>query len=65
VVYVQVNGTEINAYEVIDLSGRTVLSAKGTNLPVLILTKEQLGTGTFMIKVQTPFGEVSQKLVIQ
>ncbi len=65
VVYVQVNGTEINAYEVVDLSGRTVLSAEGTNLPVLILTKEQLGAGTFVIKVQTPYGEVSQKLVIQ
>ncbi len=65
VVYVQVNGTEINAYEVIDLNGRVVRAESDVNLPVLKLTKDLIGTGTYMIRVETPYGSVQRKLIIQ
>lgn len=65
VVYVQVNGTEINAYEVIDLNGRVVRAENGINLPVLKLTKDMIGSGTYIIRVQTPVGSAQQKLIIQ
>lgn len=65
VVYVQVNGTEINAYEVIDLNGRVIRAESDLNLPVLKLTKDMIGTGTYIIRVQTPFGKAQQKLIIQ
>lgn len=65
VVYVQLNGTEIIAYTVIDLNGRVVESATGTNLQVLTLNKETLGNGTFIINVQTPLGQAQRKIIIQ
>ena len=65
VVYVQVNGTEITSYDVYDLQGRLMLSAQETNLKVVKLDKETLGSGTFIINVQTPIGEVQRKMIIQ
>lgn len=65
VVYVQVNGTEINAYEVIDLNGRVVRAESDVNLPVLKLSKDMIGTGTYIIQVQTPYGTAQRKLIIQ
>ncbi len=65
VVYVQVNGTEITSYTVVDLNGRVVEAVSGTNLQVLTLNKETLGSGTFIINVQTPLGQVQRKLIIQ
>lgn len=65
VVYVQVNGTEITSYSVLDLNGRVVESASGKNLQVLTLHKENLGAGTYLINVETPLGQVQRKMIIQ
>lgn len=65
VVYVQVNGTEINAYEVVDLNGRVVRAESDLDLPVLQLTKDEIGAGTYIIRVETPFGNAQRKLIIQ
>ncbi|MFT5779959.1 MAG: hypothetical protein ACI837_002919 [Crocinitomicaceae bacterium] len=64
-VYVQVNGTEITSYQIYDLQGRLVSSNENTNLPLLTLTKAELGSGTFLIKVQTPYGNVQRKMIIE
>jgi hypothetical protein len=64
-VYVQVNGTNITAYEVIDLNGRVVRAESNTNFPVLELSKDQIGTGTFIIRVDTELGSTQRKLIIQ
>ena len=65
VVYVQVNGTDINAYEVIDLNGRVIRSESDINMPVLTLTKDMIGTGTYMIRVETSHGSAQRTLIIQ
>ncbi|MFT5859034.1 MAG: hypothetical protein ACI865_001130 [Flavobacteriaceae bacterium] len=65
VVYVQVNGTEITSYNVYDLQGRLMVSAPEVSLKVLKLDKKTLGSGTFIINVQTPLGEVQRKMIIQ
>ncbi len=65
VVYVQVNGTEITAYEVIDLNGRVVRSESEVQLPLLTLTKDMIGAGTYIIRVHTPYGDAQQKLIVQ
>lgn len=64
-VYVQVNGTEISAYEVTDLNGRVVRAESNVNLSVLKISKEMIGTGTYIIQVVTPFGKAQRKLIIQ
>lgn len=65
IVYVQVNGTDINAYEVIDLNGRVVLSEENVTIPLLQLTKDQIGAGAYMIRIETPYGSAQRKLIIQ
>lgn len=64
-VYIQVNGTEISAYEVIDLNGRVIRAESDVNLPVLKLSKDMIGSGTYMIRVETPYGSAQRKLIIQ
>ncbi len=65
VVYVQVNGTDITNYEVVDLKGRVVLTGNDVNLPVLQLTKEMIGSGVYMVRVETPYGSAQRKLIIK
>ncbi|MDG1334386.1 MAG: endonuclease [Crocinitomicaceae bacterium] len=65
VVYVQVNGTDITAYEVIDMNGRVVRTESKISSPVVQLSKDMIGTGTYMIRVETALGSTQRKLVIQ
>ena len=65
IVYVQVNGTEITSYKVFDMMGRLIDSKKGISLPVLELNGEALGSGTYIIKVETSFGNAQKKVIIR
>lgn len=65
VVYVQVNGTDITGYEVIDLNGRVVRVENNISSPVLELSKEDIGAGTYIIRVETELGSTQRKLIIQ
>ena len=64
-VYVQVNGTEIQAYKVFDMQGRVVSAVEGLNVPVLELSGKELGSGTYLIMVDTPFGSANRKMIIE
>jgi len=64
-VYVQVNGTEITAYEIIDLNGRVVNAQHDISAPVLEFSKEEIGVGTYIIRVETQLGSTQRKLIIQ
>lgn len=64
VVYVQVNGTKIEGYRIIDLQGRVILSEDGVSLDVLKLD-QQLSSGTYTIQVDTPYGTTQRKMVIK
>ena len=65
VVYVQVNGTEIERYQVFDMQGRVVLSAAGVNLPMVEFSGDTLGSGTYIISVETPYGSAKRKMIIE
>ncbi len=64
-VYIQINGTEILSYEIIDMSGRTISSLKDVNLPVVVLEGKTLNKGTYIIKANTPLGSTQKKIVIE
>lgn len=64
-VYLQVNGTEITSYEVIDLQGRVVSLEKDVQLPVVILDGKAMKSGTYMVSVYTPLGSAQRKMIIR
>lgn len=64
-VYVQVNGTEINAYKLIDMQGRTVVQQNNVALSVLTLEGKDLNSGSYILYIETPFGETQRKIVIE
>lgn len=65
IVYVQVNGTEIQGYEVVDIQGRTVLNNSAISTPLVNLNTSNLNSGTYFIKVKTPHGEAQKQLIIE
>jgi hypothetical protein len=64
-VYVQVNGTEINGYTITDMQGRVVDSKSGLNLNVLEVSATSLESGTYVVNVQTPYGDAQRKMIIE
>lgn len=64
-VYAQVNNTTINAYRVLDLSGRVIMDVKNLELPVLTIETSFLKSGNYMLRVETPFGSTQKSFVIE
>ena len=64
-IYVQVNGTEIVSYEIVDMQGRIVETKDELSLPVLILQGSDYKTGSYILKVTTPYGAAQRKVVIE
>jgi hypothetical protein len=64
-VYVQVNGTEISAYKLIDMQGRTVAQQKNVTLSVLTLEGKDLNSGSYILYIETPYGTAQRSLVIE
>ena len=63
-VYVQINGINIKGYSVSSLSGHEIVQNLKTDLPVLLLNKKTLGTGTFFIRLDTELGTITKKIVL-
>jgi hypothetical protein len=64
-VYVQVNGTDITAFQVMDMSGRVVLSKDNVTTGSVELNAADFAPGTYHITVTTPLGSVTNKMIIQ
>jgi hypothetical protein len=64
-VYLQVNTTTISAYSIVDMQGRLVKSESVDNLPLVKLATDTMQAGAYVVKVQTPFGEVKRSLIIE
>jgi len=64
-VYVQVNGTEINGYEIIDMQGRVVASEKDTDFSLLVLSVSDFEAGSYIVRVNTPYGEAQRKMIVE
>lgn len=61
--FIQVNGTEISQYKVIDLQGSVILSEDNKDCQVVTIHSEKLNVGTYFIEVITPYGVVTKKVV--
>lgn len=64
-IFVQVNGTEIDAYKLLDMQGRIVLESDDLNSPVVEIETRELNSGNYIILVETPFGRAKKKISIE
>jgi endonuclease I len=64
-VYAQVNGLNITAYSVTDMTGRVVVKKSKVELPVLELNASDFKSGVYILNVETTYGEVQQQFIIE
>lgn len=64
-VFIQVNTTTIEKYEIIDVQGRVVLAENVNQLPLVEINTNSLKKGTYIVQVQTPFGQTNKTLIIE
>lgn len=64
-VFVQVNGTKILGYRVIDVMGREVRAEQNLSTPMVELKAADFKGGTYFISVETAHGSAQQKLIIE
>lgn len=62
--FLNVDGTSIDAFEIIDMQGRTVLN-ETSNLSVVKVNTSSLKPGSYIVRVSTPFGDVQRSLIIE
>jgi precorrin-6B methylase 1 len=64
-IFIQINGTEITDYEVVDMNGRSVRKVQGIQESVLILNAADFAKGAYLVHVKTPVGVGVKKMVIE
>lgn len=64
-VYIQVNATTIEKIEVVDLNGRVIFKNAYTNVPVVELDAKEFPSGAYLVRVKTPYGEATQRMIIK
>jgi endonuclease I len=62
--FLNVDGTSIEGFEIVDMQGRTVMTEK-TNLSVVKVNTSFLKSGSYIVRVSTPFGDVQRSLIIE
>jgi endonuclease I/DNA/RNA endonuclease YhcR with UshA esterase domain len=62
--YVQVNGTEILSYEIIDLQGRKVTSKTNLNSKYEVVNVNSFKDGSYIINAITPLGAIKTTFVV-
>lgn len=60
-----VDGTTISNYEIIDMQGRKVASVEVSNLSVVKINTESIHSGSYVVKVTTPYGNVQRSLIVE
>ena len=60
-----VDATTISSYQIIDFLGRVVLSSDIKNLKLVKANISSLNSGTYLVKVQTPFGAAQQSIIVE
>jgi hypothetical protein len=60
-----VNGTTISGYTVLDMQGRVVVSEHQSQLQLLELNSSDFEAGHYIVEVETPYGKVQQKFIIE
>ncbi|MDD2983003.1 MAG: endonuclease [Crocinitomicaceae bacterium] len=62
--FLNVDGTSIDAFEIIDMQGRKVMH-ETTNLSVVKVNTSLLKSGSYIVRVSTPYGDVQRSLIIE
>lgn len=62
---VLVNNTQISGYELIDLQGRVIISGNEVNAVSTDINVNGLISGSYLLRITTPKGEVTQKVIIK
>lgn len=65
VAYLQVNTTTISGYEVMDMQGRLVAQKSNLSAPVVELNTTEFKAGSYLVRVSTPFGQVTRTLIVE
>lgn len=65
VLYLQVNGAEINDFSIVDLQGREILRQSGLNSKFEKLNAADFNAGSYIVTVNTPLGSVQTKFVVE
>ncbi len=64
-IYIQINGTDIIEYEVVDMNGRIVKRAENIQEAVLTLNASDFAKGSYLVHVKTPVGVGVKKMIIE
>lgn len=64
-VTVAVNNTQISAYALVDIQGRVIVSGENINNNITSVNVSGLTSGTYLLRVSTPKGEATQKVIIK
>lgn len=64
-VFLQVNDTKITAYTVVDLNGKIISNKHNISEDVLILDSTDFESGVYIVKIETPFGSVQDRMIIK
>lgn len=62
--FLHVDGTTITRYEIIDMQGRKVLSSDAS-VSVVKLNIESIRSGSYIVKVSTPYGDTQRSLIVE
>lgn len=61
--YMNVDATTITGYEIISMDGKVVKSADAINQVLIELNIQDLETGSYLVKVRTPYGATQKTIV--
>ncbi|MNV04493.1 Extracellular ribonuclease precursor [compost metagenome] len=64
VLLMNVDATTITGYEIVSMDGKVVKSADGINQVLIELNIQDLKTGSYIVKVKTPYGQ-AQKTILK
>lgn len=62
---ITIAGTTISGYEILDLSGRVVLTNTAVNAEKATLSVADLNAGTYLVHLSTPKGKVTKAVVVE
>lgn len=65
VINLQMKGTTISSYEIMDMQSRIVKSEKEVNADFIPVKISLLNSGTYFVNVHTPLGNVIRKMIIE
>ncbi len=65
VIYLQVNGTEISDFTIVDLQGREIMRKTALNSKLETLNTHAFKAGAYIVTVNTPLGTVKTNFVVE